>query len=201
MLTARGMIYRWVPVVYSVDAERGYDFKVPKNHGREAMVYLTFIIDHYDVLPEIIAFTHATDVQWHNDVLGDRTSNVLKNLRYDTVESKGYVNLRCTHVPGCPTAVHPHDPSDTDIKNDDVRVYFADYFMELFNVTRAEVPEHIGGVCCAQFAVTRDRIRQRPREDYVRMRKWVMTPGLDSHDIGWVFELLWHMVFMEEAIL
>ncbi|KAL1959004.1 hypothetical protein VTO42DRAFT_3245 [Malbranchea cinnamomea] len=165
------------------------------------MSYLTFMIDYYDMLPEVMAFVHGNNDQWHNTMPGSLNSEILSGLRIDTVKAKGYLNLRCDWDPGCPTSVHPFNPTDTDIKSHDIRAYFADVYMEIFNVTREEVPEHIGGVCCAQFAVTRERVRQRPRKDYKRMRSWAMNTDLDSFGVGWVFEKIWHLVFLESAIL
>lgn len=165
------------------------------------MAYLTYIVDHYDELPDVIAFVHGNNRQWHNTIPSSLNSDVLSVLRLDTVRSKGYVNLRCDLDPGCPVSVNPFEPTDIDIKNNDIRAYFLDVYMELFNVTMEHVPAHIGNVCCAQFALTRERIRQRPRTDYERMRHWAFTTKLDTFGIGWVFEKTWHLIFMEDAIL
>lgn len=165
------------------------------------MTYLTFIVDHYDSLPEVIAFVHGSHYQWHNDVVGDKTADILANLRIEMVQKKGYVNLRCSTKPGCPTSINPLEPTEVDIKKKDVRAYFADIYMELFNVTENNIPKHIGGVCCGQFAVSKERIRSRPRADYIRMRDWAMKTKLDSFGVGWVFEKIWHIVFMEGPIL
>jgi hypothetical protein len=54
------------------------------------------------------------------------------------------------------------------------------------------VPEKVGVTCCSQFAVTRDTIRQRPKEDYVRIRKWVTNTDLDDDLSGRVLEYSWH---------
>ncbi|KAF3479439.1 UV excision repair protein [Arthroderma uncinatum] len=190
----------WVPFIYSVDNDLRYTLRTPKNVGREAMVYLTFIIDYYDSLPDIVAFTHSANRQWHNDVKGLKTVTVLSQLQIDAVKRKGYVNLRCLWEPGCPTSLNPLNPTEIDIQRQDERAKMPEIYMQLFNVTRNEVPEHIGGVCCAQFAVTRERIRARSREDYIRMRNWALEYDLTSFSIGWVFEQLWHIIFMEEAI-
>ncbi|KAM5458313.1 hypothetical protein MaudCBS49596_000226 [Microsporum audouinii] len=190
----------WVPFIYSVDNDARYTLRTPKNVGREAMVYLSFIIDYYDSLPEIVAFTHSTNKQWHNDFKGRKTVNILSHLRDDAVKKKGYVNLRCLWEPGCPTSVNPLNPTETDIREQGERAKMAEIYMELFNVTRTEVPVHIGGVCCAQFAVTRERIRQRPLDDYIRMRNWALGAEFTSFGVGWVFEQIWHIIFMEEAI-
>src|SRR5436305_14960257 len=44
-------------------------FRVPKNKGHEAMVYLTYIIDHYDELPDTVLFFHPHKGTWHNNIL------------------------------------------------------------------------------------------------------------------------------------
>lgn len=72
--------------------------------------------------------------------------------------------------------------------------------MDLFDVTREQIPQHIGNVCCAQFAVTRARILQRPRSDYERMLRWVEDTTEVDFGIGWVFEKVWDIVFGMEAI-
>jgi hypothetical protein len=46
--------------LYIVDSTDSYSpFKTPANKGNEAMVYLTYIIDHYHKLPEIAVFFHG----------------------------------------------------------------------------------------------------------------------------------------------
>ena len=188
----------WTPYIYtsSRPPERGYKLKPPSYRGRESIAYLTFIIDYYDDLPEYVAFIHAAAKQWHNDLLGPSTAKLLKNVRLDTVKKKGYLNLRCDHDPGCPLDVKPFNPTDVDIKGRDIRAYFADVYMELFDVSPSQIPQKIGNVCCGQFIVSRQRIRERPRSDYQRMRKWAMETKLtDSFGIGWVFEKVWHIIF------
>ena len=166
------------------------------------MAYLSYIIDNYSNLPEITAFVHASPTQWHNDVDPEdqQTSTLLSRLNLSTVKRKGYVNLRCSHTPGCPTAVRPFD---SFYKEKDNLVYsqFDRLYMELFNVSISQVPDEIGGVCCSQFAVTRERIRGRRKEEYVWMREWASRSSLDNIGVGSVFEMLWHVVFLDGSVL
>jgi hypothetical protein len=167
------------------------------SRGREVAAYLSFIVNFYDELPAYSIFIHANPDQWHNDLFGPQTSRALENLRLAAVDAMGYVNLRCTSNPGCPSHVNPYNPTSTDIEKDDARASFPRIYKDLFGED-ALVPEQIGGICCAQFAVSRARIRQRPRSDYVRMLDWVnekSLPFVDSYGVGWVFETLWHVVF------
>ncbi|KAJ5185411.1 hypothetical protein N7472_010251, partial [Penicillium cf. griseofulvum] len=190
------------PFIYSMSSRRETDLLIPHStRGREVSAYLSYIIDYYDKLPPFSIFLHAGESQRHNDLFGPKTKTVLGNLRLEAVDVKGYVNLRCQHSPGCPTHVHPSNPTELDIKNHDTRVYFPQIYKALFG--DIPVPDAIGGICCAQFAVSRDQIQRRPKSDYIRMMNWVHKGSketLNSYGVGWVFEVVWHVVFSMEDI-
>ncbi|PTU24500.1 hypothetical protein P175DRAFT_0429125, partial [Aspergillus ochraceoroseus IBT 24754] len=187
------------PFIYTTDPDPDPDLRllIPRTiRGREAAAYLSFIVDYYDKLPPYSIFIHSNVNQWHNDLFGPLTSTALRNLRLDAVDAKGYVNLRCKHDPGCPTSVHPWSPSQVDIEGNDIRAFFPEVYQAILNVGPEKVPDHIGNVCCGQFAVSRERIRQRPRADYERMLKWAAeTDRTDSFGVGWVYEKIWHIIF------
>lgn len=178
------------------------NYRIPHTAvGREAAAYLSYIVDFYDTLPAYSIFIHASENQRHNDLFGPKTSEILPNLRLESVDHFGYLNLRCDTTVGCPTDVHPLNPTQTDIDAKDIRAYFGEVYMELFQVELQDVPEHLGNVCCAQFAVSRERILQRPKSDYERMLRWAdQTKLTDNFGVGWVFEKLWHVVFGMDAI-
>ncbi|KAJ5652694.1 hypothetical protein N7507_010120 [Penicillium longicatenatum] len=192
----------YTPFVYSTEKNPEPGLLVPSTRrGRETAAYLSFIIDFYDRLPDYSVFIHAFPEQWHNDLFGPFTHNTLRNIRFESVDAYGYVNLRCQHDPGCPTAVFPRNPTQIDINNHDIRAYFPDAYRQIFNVPDDEVPIEIGNVCCGQFAVSRERIRARPRKDYERMLEWAATTTLtDDFGVGWVMEKLWHIVFGMNAV-
>ncbi|KAJ5084457.1 hypothetical protein NUU61_009036 [Penicillium alfredii] len=192
------------PFIYTADAEPEPGFLPPHSaRGREVSAYLSYVVDYYEQLPAYSIFIHANEDQWHNDLFGPSTKAVLKSLRLEAVDAKGYVNLRCEFEPGCPTSIHPHNPTPHDIETKDTRAYVSQIYMDLFAVPLQQVPDHLGAICCAQFAVSRDRIRQRPKSDYQRMLNWVDGPSaeiVDSFGVGWVFESLWHVVFGMDSI-
>lgn len=177
------------------DNERSECHLPHTKEGREAAAYLSYILDYYDVLPKYSFFIHGGGEHWHNDVVGPWTWKTLEALRYEAVDEVGYLNLRCQHNPGCPFFLKPHEElakGDTE----DIRGRYVDTYQQLFNATVADVPDVIGAVCCAQFVVTRDTIRQRSRSDYQRMLQWLVDDDFhNSHDKGWIFETLWHHVF------
>ncbi|KAF7555935.1 hypothetical protein G7Z17_g1817 [Cylindrodendrum hubeiense] len=79
------------------DAQNG--LSLPQNKGNEAMVYLTYLIDHYDNLPEVMVFMHGHRTTWHNNALLRRSSALTVNkLRPETVVQRGFVNLACDKV-------------------------------------------------------------------------------------------------------
>lgn len=62
----------------------------PMNKGRESMAYLTYIIDHYDDLPDVVLFFHAHKVGWHNLlILGQDSAEMLKRLRIERIWRTG----------------------------------------------------------------------------------------------------------------
>jgi hypothetical protein len=141
-------------------------------------------------------FIHGSEQEWHNDVVGLNTVDLLRKLRFDAVESYGFVNLRCLHEPGCPSSLHPSPPLPIDIEYEEVYQSFPAIYSEVLRVPMDDVPMFIGSPCCAQFAVTRDQILQRPKSDYSHMLEWTRNSGLkDSFAVGFAVERLWHIIF------
>ncbi|KAF7718619.1 Uncharacterized protein PECH_006350 [Penicillium ucsense] len=133
------------PFVYSTEQPPQPGLLQPTTwRGREAAAYLSYITTFYDHLPTYSIFVHASPDQWHNDLFGPRTIDTLRNLRLQAIDAHGYVNLRCRHDPGCPTAVHPNNPSDSDIQNNDIRARFAEAYQQMFGVSADQVPDSIG---------------------------------------------------------
>ncbi|KAK4101453.1 hypothetical protein N658DRAFT_386029, partial [Parathielavia hyrcaniae] len=209
----------WLRSVYVVD-DPSAELTVPKNKGREAMVYLshrfaspdlpsdpaTYIIDNYDTLAPATIFVHASRFAWHNDDPDYDALPALESLKLDHARSSGYVNLRCIWYLGCPVELWPLKDAADDVHDGkaadgrELRVYdvFRQAFEELMPGT--PVPHEVGVSCCAQFAISRDAVRRRPREDYVRWRDWLLqTPPADDLS-GRVFEYMWHIIFGKEAV-
>ncbi|KAL1609778.1 hypothetical protein SLS59_001289 [Nothophoma quercina] len=182
-------------VVYEVDNEKAEN-KVPKNKGREAMVYLSYIIDHYDDLPDTTLFMHAHRHAWHNNqLMGLDAAQIVNRLNHDRVARLGYMNVRCHHDPGCPDWIHMDRPGgDFDFFHKPEEIYWRKSIWEEIH-PGAPIPPSISGICCAQFAVSRDRIRQVPLERFIHYRKWLLTTGMDDQFSGRIFEYIWHYIF------
>ncbi|KAK4505842.1 hypothetical protein PRZ48_003807 [Zasmidium cellare] len=170
---------------------------VPRNKGREGMVYLTYIVDNYDELADIVIFSHANRYQWHNDDPLYDGQRVLKRLRLSHILEQGYANLRCVWTLGCPDEIRPHIEAEaaspaSDPRSSEARAgsFYRSAFEELF--PGVEVPDVVGAACCAQFAVTAERIRQRPKSDFERYRTWLLQTELNDDLAGRIIEYSWH---------
>jgi hypothetical protein len=187
--------------IYEVDNPAASGFRVPKNKGHEAMVYLTYIIDYYDQLPDTLVFAHAHRKAWHNNILLNLdTATTVKRLRNERVARQGYVNLRCHLDPGCPDWIHL-DRAKVDF--DDFRKpeetqFSPELFQSMFPGHRP--PPVLSQPCCAQFAVSAERVRDNPRELYEHLRGWLLATNLEDKDSGRVFEYMWQYLFTRNAV-
>jgi hypothetical protein len=189
----------WFRSVYVVD-DPSAELTVPQNKGREAMVYLSHIINNYNTLAKTTVFVHASRFAWHNDDPDYDALPTLQNLNLDYVQSSGYVNLRCVLVLGCPVEISPHIDAASEEERANgtsssgraltAKQVYKQAFEEL--LPGVEVPQQIGVSCCSQFAVSREAIRSRSREDYVRWRDWLLETPLSDDLSGRVLEYMWH---------
>lgn len=135
---------------------------------------------------------HGGRYQWHNDNPLYDSAISIRDLNTDYVREAGYVNLRCASAIGCPAELEParyykdrpHDPDHP------TAVAFPDAFLELF--PGYDLPEVVGAPCCSQFALSREKVHERDREDYVRLRQWLIETSLEAGVSGRVLEYTWH---------
>ncbi|KAM5472951.1 hypothetical protein MauCBS54593_002664 [Microsporum audouinii] len=189
----------WKKNIYVVD-DHNAELTVPMNKGREAMVFLTYIIDRYDSLPENVFFHHAERFQWHNDNPDYDALTLLQRFRLDYLKEEGYANLRCDWALGCPSAIRPFVDATNTVHGEGVtsKHIYKQSFEELF--PGEEVPKTVAVSCCSQFAVRRKTIQNRSREEYIHYRKWLLDTDLDDGLSGRVLEYAWHIIFGKEAI-
>lgn len=206
----------WQSYIYIVDLPPGANsstgYRTKMNRAHEAMPYLTYITEHYPRFPDVVAFVHphrggpgAHDSAWHTDVPHNDAVTMLRLLRPETVARQGYVNLRCVDVlPGCPDEVQPwRDPPDIEKTAEHVFPY---YYAGMFNVSLAQVRAQASVVaqpCCAQFAVSKEQILARPKEQYEHFVEFLENTVQDGHEdetAGRVMEYMWHIIFGQEHV-
>ncbi|KAJ5146039.1 uncharacterized protein N7515_000603 [Penicillium bovifimosum] len=184
---------------------------IPLNKGHESMAYFTYIINNYHNLPSTIAFLHAHRagflMAWHVDAPLHDNVIAMRNLQLDFVQQNGYVNLRCNWNPGCNGSPH-YNGHVTEQAWQDVFEDTSTPPLNLSSPTQQEIagrtyirkPVEIGAACCAQFAVSRDQVRRRPLEDYIKFRQWILDTELSDASSGRVMEYLWHIIFGMQGV-
>jgi hypothetical protein len=205
--------------MYTVD-DPNASLHTAKNKGHEANVYLTYIIENYANLPSIMVFIHGHRKHRHGTRDTESTSPIIRReddnaqferMDYDNLKtikalnleytrSKGYANLRCMTSPGCPAEIQPFRPdAERDWKWRPQEAEMAGAWKELFgNVT--EVPRIIATPCCAQFAVSKEQVLKRKKEEYERYLRWLYGTPLNDFTSGRIFEYLWHIIFGMDAV-
>jgi hypothetical protein len=170
----------------------------PKNKGHEVMIYLTYIIDHYDKLPDVAVFMHSHQFAWHNDNLfAGNAADLLRRLNLNRVIREGYMNTRCGFGPGCPAWMHPGAVEEDESKQEEIMLARA--WGELF--PDQPIPSVLSQPCCAQFALSRDRIQSIPRARFVFYRDWLLSTDLSDYIAGRIWEYLWQFIFTGEPVL
>lgn len=197
MLTQRS----WTIYEYDIRRPNHEDprLRFPASKGHEAMIYLSFIINNYERLPWASVFIHGHPEAWHQEDTADR---LIKNLNRVELARQGYISLRCDWYPSCPAEMRPvhHDAIvwGPEYQSKGTEAAIAGNWKLLF--PHEKLPETIASPCCAQFAVTRQAIVKRPKEDYERMRRWILNSLLEDELSGRVMEKLWAYIFTGEAV-
>ena len=178
-------------VVYVAD-DPGAPLHPPKNKGHEVMIYLSYIIDHYDQLPDILIFMHAHRWTHHNnELLGFDAAQMIQRLSYGRVTREGYMNMNCHWDPGCPEWLHPTSSEESLKKQEEPLL--AKCWSELFPFH--PLPNFLAQPCCAQFALSRARVRAIPLSRFIFYRDWIMRTPLSDYISGRIWEYSWQFVF------
>jgi hypothetical protein len=169
----------------------------PKNKGHEVMIYLTWIIDNYDNLPDVAMFMHSHQLTWHNDdLLSNNAALLVQRLSRQRVWREGFVNMRCSWYPGCPNWMHPGETEENESKKEEVLL--AKSWSEIFPLD--EIPTVLAQPCCAQFAVSRERIQAKPYSQYLWFRDWLFNTKHRDSMSGRIFEYVWQFIFTGQNI-
>jgi hypothetical protein len=158
----------------------------------------SYIIDNYDKLPDNVLFIHPNRYQWHNDDPDYDGLPMLRHFQLPFLEEQGYVNIRCAWSLGCPAEIKPLAEEGEHREAVHAGGDYKRAFQTLF--PDKEVPKEVGVSCCAQFAATKEKIKERKKEEYVKYREWLMNTELADSISGRILEYSWHMVFGKEPV-
>jgi hypothetical protein len=115
---------------------------------------------------------------------------MLRHFQLPYLEKEGYVNIRCAWALGCPNEIKPLEEEGEHRAAIHAGGNYKENFELLF--PELKVPEKVGVSCCAQFAATKEKIKERKKEDYVRYREWLLKTELEDDISGRILEYSWH---------
>jgi hypothetical protein len=142
-------------------------------------------------LPANILFLHAERYQWHNDDPDYDGLSILRKFRFSYLQEKGYLNLRCVWVLGCPNEIRPlTDAVDAAHTQPHAGHFYKQAFEVIF--PGRDIPMAVGVSCCAQFAATKEKIQEQPVEYYERIRNLLLRTTLEDSISGRIMEYSWH---------
>lgn len=185
--------------IYVVDDPTA-PLKPPRNKGNEAMVYLTYIIDNYDSLPNISVFVHAHAKARHtDDLLYGSMSKSLERLRRAKVLKDGYFNLRCNWEPGCPVWLDLENENNSASKADPNEARTLRQAWVELHPGKA-VPQSVAQAYGAQFAASREHIQTVPLSRWRAWRAWLLDTNLSNYQSGRIWEYTWQYVFTGDSV-
>ena len=184
-----------LPYSPSDAAVRHHAWESAPNRGREASIYLRFIIDHYDNLPDRTVFLHGHGESWH----AVRIAQILRHLNW----SLPYANLNYS----------PYEDVWRDFGTDhpdlaDYHPLFQQYWDDLWaeGTGLTSPPSRFRVHCCAQFMVSRDLLLRRSKAWYQKALTWVQEGddrfANDTSNAGpdaraaVMFEFTWEYIFL-----
>ncbi|KAL5322560.1 hypothetical protein ACEPPN_010533 [Leptodophora sp. 'Broadleaf-Isolate-01'] len=170
-----------------------------QNKGHEAMMYHQYFYDFYDDLPDISILIHSQQMSWHVEQLLDQSMIFsLNHLDLREVQRRHFLNLRVTWGVGCSTGsintTRVNEESGTSPEQKEMQ----EAFRANFNLY--DIPEILATPCCSQIAVTKERIRSVPREQYLHHINWLLSTKLKDSISGRTWEHMWQYLFLEKAI-
>jgi hypothetical protein len=167
------------------------------NKGHESIIYLSYILQHYNNLPDVVLFIHPHRKAWHNNILHDTDSlTTISRLQLPYVMRQGYFNTRCHLDPGCTSWLKIDRPwYARDYKRKPEEPYLTSSVFHDLHGTDTPVPEFMSQPCCAQLAVSGARIRERSKEFYQHYYGWIVNTTLDDSTSGRLMEYSWQYIF------
>jgi hypothetical protein len=161
-------------------------YNVQLNKGHEASVYLKYVVDHYDALPDYVVLLHGHDTSWHHhgsivDLIQSRVGTVMESM----------VNLNHFRLGSIVTNAWYAD----------IVRWFRKYLTPTLGVDPSAIGDWTSGhLGCAQFIVSSSAIRSRPLSFYSDLYTWLMTTELTNNVSGRYMEWTWHLIWPESIV-
>jgi hypothetical protein len=168
----------------NIDKDKIYFIDI--NKGMDANMYLKFILNNYDNLPDKILFVHHHFSDWSQDF---SLPFIINNLKWDSFD---YVNVGKRE---CYQDLYK-------INNGNYR-YIKDWFKDiwyLFDEYLKFPDDCLYYYAGTQFMVSKELILQYPKEFYQKLYNWLLDTNWEDYKSGRIFEYLWHYIITKNPI-
>lgn len=154
--------------------ERVGAMAMPKNAGNEASGFLRYIVDHYEALPDRVAFIHG-----HRNAHHTFKMDIVPFLRAANWSFADYV----------PINLDMYQRLTREKSREFALVQ--DLWPKLFAEVAPEPPKELFTWCCAQFITSRHAIRRMSKAHWQRLYEWILADELGSWTTSRVMEHAW----------
>ncbi len=155
-------------------------YNVPVNKGNEASVYLKYIVDYYDALPEYTFFCHDEEFAWHH------SGSIINHFEIALLSGRQYYNVNDKIILG--------DIRGNDYGYKSILDWYDDFIEEYIPMESLPNPDWTSGYRgSAQFLVHKDIIRCLPKKFYENLYTWITRTTITSAQSGRFLEWTWHL--------
>lgn len=160
---------------------------VTPNKGMDANMYLRYIIDNYDNLPERTLFVHHHREDWTQDY---PLPYYINNLNWGLDD---YFNICARQYY---KNFHEHY-NNSPLKIDQwAKLFDQNWIFDLPKIKLEELIFYVG----TQFMCHKKLILQYPKSYYHRLHSWLLLTSLPDEISGRFFEYLWHYILTKNPV-
>jgi hypothetical protein len=164
-------------------------YNVPVNKGHEATIYLKYIIDHWENLPEYLIFLHCHEYSWHHD------GSIADLIHLNINKTHSLTNLN-NYILG--------PMENLDESNTDIALFYKKYIFPATGPYKLYPNFTEGELGCAQYIVHRSNIYMHSKKFYMDIYDWLITTEIDnyytSRFMEWAWNLFWNKCLMNIPI-
>lgn len=155
---------------------------IPADKGHESSVYLKYIINNYDYLPDFTFFTHGEEYSsYHSGSILDKYNEVVNEIN----AGKLYYNINDTSM---------LESIVTNNWYNDILVWYNQYietYIPLNSLPHTDWT--VGYRGSSQFLVHKSLIKKLPKEFYENLYNWIITTDMPIEKSGKFMEWTWHI--------
>lgn len=176
------------PTIIISKTRRDLQGFVSPNYGKEASMYLTYIVARYANLPDVTGFFHGHADSPHQQL---NSAAIIKSTRLDKIR---YLNVNRDDW------VNVVRAAETWPDNRYGHRLIASLWPTLFAPYLGERPAELRSYASSQFFVHKDLVRSLPLAAYRHWLDWIMTTEIPDYWSSRVVEYLWHYILTRRAI-